>query len=158
MYSNPGTDEVQSKNDYYICETYSLSKPINLNQFWDWKIFLLLTVTNSKQLNWIIKSLNAMEHWVFTWYQRSLTQKPSHFTSTLRTEQRCIKPKKNPAVRYAIHTNLTFTQGLIAFAKFLINDNGLVQVIGKPWKSWNLRISFSRPSKSWKLKFCLLQW
>ena len=100
------TDEVQSKNDYYICETYSLSKPINLNQFWDWKIFLLLTVTNSKQQNWIIKSLNAMEHWVCTWYQRSLTQKPSHFTSTLRTEQRCIKPKKNPPVRYTIHTNL----------------------------------------------------
>ena len=92
---------------YSFCKTlYSLSEPINLNQFWDWKIFLLLTVTNSKQLSWIIKSLNAMEHWVCTWYQRSLTQKLSHFTSTLRSEQRCIKPKKKPPVRYTIHKNL----------------------------------------------------
>ena len=80
--------------------------PSILSDFETERFFLLLTVTNSKQLNWIIKSLNAMEHWVCTWYQRSLTQKLSHFTSTLRTEQRCIKPKKNPAVRYTIHKNL----------------------------------------------------
>ena len=100
MYSNPGTDGVQSKNDYYVCETYSLSKPINLKRFWDWKIFFAFNSYKFKatELNHKIFECNGTLGVYMIPKKPNTEAEPFHFHSEDRAEVHKTKEKPSSEV------------------------------------------------------------